>query len=766
MTLFGKNGGPLGLSKIALIGSYVPRQCGIATFTFDLRSGMAAASPGLQVDVIAVSDKIGAYDYPAEVRFEIDQLDLGSYHEAANFLNSNGYDAVCIQHEFGIFGGKSGEFILSLVQKLRMPVFVTLHTVLSNPNADQRYVIEELGAACECFTVISEKGAELLQSVHGVPAARIEQIHHGVPGPITVANSNARAWVGDHSKVLLTFGLIGPSKGIESVIHAMPKIVESIPDALYLIVGATHPNVRASQGETYRDYLCALADELGVSKNVRFMNRFLDLSELTEFLALADVYITPYFNEEQISSGTLAYAVGSGTAIISTPYWYAQELLGDGKGLIVPFKSPDAIADAAVSLLVNDEFRAQLESQTLELGRQMLWPAVSTKYVALAERLVRSAQCESRLRAVVELERHRPVAPAFNLTHLRTMTDSVGMLQHAKYTVPNLNEGYAIDDNARALILAAHLLRLESSSGDEASNLVARYLAFVYHAFNRAKGRFRNFMSYERQWLEEIGSDDSHGRTLWSLGFVRNHLAGTIFEAPAAELFEAAVIVSPMLKSPRSMAYSILGLCQSLRVAPDLAAEGYVRLFAERLCRLWDKQSSEDWQWFEPYLTYCNARLPQALLEAGRMLDRHEFTNIGLQSLEWLCNVQTTKEGFFEPVGSSRVFKRGESKPRFDQQPVDAHGTLSACISAWDETGNEIWKDRAYTAFEWFQGFNHLRTLVYDPVTGGCRDGVMAHGLNENQGAESTLSWMLSIAEMRIANLAETCPEEIPAYLS
>ncbi len=767
MIEFSKAGGPpVGFKKVAIIGSYLPRQCGIATFTYDIRSGLQSVAPHVQFDVVAMSDVVGKYDYPEEVCFEIDQNEPDSYRKAASFLNANGYDALCIQHEYGIFGGPAGSFLLDLVRRVEMPVITTLHTVLANPSDDQRRVLEELARLSSSLSVISQKGAEFLQSVHGINPSHIRHIPHGVPGPAH-SSSNVAKQVGLRGDecVILTFGLISPDKGIENAIRAMPQILEEVPNAVYVIVGATHPHIRAKHGEVYRESLEALAMELGVEKRVRFLNRFVELSELTEFLALADIYLTPYLKEEQISSGTLAYAVGSGCVTVSTPYWYAQELLAEDRGLLVPFGDSSAIADSVTRLMCDDQVRAEMEGRTIALGRKMTWPVVCKQHLELIQEAL-----QERLEWVdlhPEITRHRkPVAPAFNLRHLVRMTDSTGLLQHATYNVPNYHEGYSIDDNCRAAIFAARYLALEGGQTDLVNDLLARYMGFLNYAFNPKTKRFRNFLSYDRRWLERSGSEDCHGRTLWALGFVRSRLPGTGYDGLAYDLFRAALPSVSLMHSPRALAYALLGICALPPTDRDAVTEGHCEAIAADLYARLQHQSTEDWPWFEDVLAYCNARLPQALILAGRHLRREDYVEAGLRSLDWLIKLQVSPSGLFEPIGSDRVYRRGEEKPRFDQQPVEAHSSLSACITAYEVTKDAAWESRACTAFEWFQGFNHLRGLVCDPTTGGCRDGVERLKFNENQGAESMLSWLLAVAEMRESGLAETCPDETPAYLS
>lgn len=766
MNLFSKNGGSPGLSKIALLGTYTPRQCGIATFTADLRNALAKAEPDSVFDVIAVSDVLGAYEYPGCVRFEIDQDDPASYCEAAEYLNRNGYEALCIQHEYGIFGGPAGNMLLEFLRSVEMPIFVTLHTILSNPDPEQLRVIKEMGRIASGITVISEKGVEILKQVYSIPSSIIRHIHHGVPGPATSTGEAAsRVSIPKDSNVLLTFGLISPDKGLENVIRAMPQILEREPNTVYLIVGATHPHIRARHGESYREGLQQLANELGVGNNVRFLNRYVELSELSEFLALADIYITPYLKEQQISSGTLAYAVGSGRATISTPYWYASELLAGGRGILVPFHDPNAIANSVLKVLTDGNVRAEMERRTLELGRKMLWSEVGRAYFDLMEETILSRSGSRRELATRETWRVL-AAPSYKLDHLVHMTDDTGLLQHAKYTIPNHAEGYSLDDNVRALILASHLLASKAVSSPDPEPLLKRYLAFTAYALNPDLGRFRNFMSYDRRWLEDAGSEDSHGRALWALGTVCNKLPGTSYATLADDLFHAALDPALAFRSPRAIAYTLLGICEMLANERCPVMEKAAKSQADKLYSSLREYSSHDWLWFEEVVSYCNARLPQALIVAGHFLGQRKFVDDGLQSLDWLCRLQTSSDGFFEPVGSERCLRKGEEKPRFDQQPVEAHATLSACISAWELTGAEVWHERASLCFEWFQGFNHLRGLVCDPTTGGCRDGLHETRFNENQGAESMLSWLLALAEMQQAGFAQTHPEELPAYLS
>jgi hypothetical protein len=552
--------------------------------------------------------------------------------------------------------------------------------------------------------------------------------------------------------VILTFGLLAPDKGIEYVIDAMPAVLARFPDTVYIVLGATHPHVKEQQGETYRLMLENRAKKLGVGSKIIFHNRFVSEEELGEFLAAADIYITPYLKEEQITSGTLAYAVGSGKAVISTPYIYARELLAEGRGILVPWRDPEAIAREVVGLLGDDGRRLAMRQKAAEHGRSMVWPAVARSYMDSFRR-ARSERADD-LRTLFQAKTlaERPAElPEINLDHLTLMTDPTGMLQHAHFSVPRYADGYCIDDNARALLL---MTLIEDAGGlDErvVRSLASRYLAFVAHGFNPERGRFRNFMSYSRLWTEEHGSEDSHGRTLWGLGTVVGRCADPGRQTLARDLFHAALPVVKEFSSPRAWAYTLLGLHEYLRAFDgDTSMRKMVTRLAEKLMDIFRRTSGADWLWFEERVTYCNARLPQALIRSGTLLQRPEMTELGLRSLEWLSQQQSA-DGYFAPIGSNGFFTRGQTRAAFDQQPVDACAMVSACLEAFRASADERWMERADWAFNWFLGQNQVQVALYDPRSGGCRDGLHADRANENQGAESTLSFLLALLEMRLA---------------
>jgi glycosyltransferase involved in cell wall biosynthesis len=742
--------------KVALLGNHVPRQCGIATFTSDLSDALTREFSSLECFVVAMNDAGKRHSYPPCVRLTIAENDVASYRNAADFLNANSVDVVCMQHEYGIFGGKAGSFVLPLLRELRTPIVTTLHTILAEPNLLQRAAMDEITRLSARLVVMSKLGSSLLQDVHGVPSDKIDFIPHGIPDVGSARLTKDQLGVGGKS-VILTFGLLSPDKGIEHVIDALPAIVARFPNVVYIVLGATHPHVKEGHGEVYRIMLENRAKKLGVHRHVIFHNRFVSQAELTEFLRAADIYITPYLKPEQITSGTLAYAVGSGKAVISTPYWYARELLADGRGVLVPWKDPAAIARETIELLGNDAKRLELSRCAAAHGAEMKWPAVAASYVASFERA--SAEHATRLRAAVRARTlaARPAElPDMNLEHLGTMTDDTGILQHAVFTVPSCEMGYCLDDNARALLLMALIEDAGTEDRTVVRALASRYLAFVHHAFNPERRRFRNFMSYSRRWTEEAGSDDSHGRALWALGTLVGRSQDPGRRNLGSALFQRGLPAMSSFTSPRAWAFALLGIDQYLRVFEGDGEAAAMRvLLAQKLFDLFRSSRRQDWPWFEDRLTYCNPRLSQALVVSGAAIGHEEMTSAGLESLEWLMSIQSSPEGYFAPIGSNGFYGRGGPKATFDQQPVEAHAMVSACLDSRSVTGLPRWTEHAHHAFSWFLGENQLQQWLYDPTTGGCRDGLHEDRVNENQGAESTLSFLLALCEMRSADRSE-----------
>ena len=752
-------------TRIAFVGNYLPRECGIATFTTDLCTALTAEFGEGRLFAIPVNDPDSSYEYPEQVRLELTQDDLSSYERAAEFLNFNGNDLVCLQHEYGIFGGAAGRYILAMLRKLTMPLVTTFHTVLREPDANQRIVLEEIAQLSDRLVVMSELAAQLLREVYAVPSGKIDVIPHGVPDlPFMDPNYFKDKFGTEGKSVLLTFGLLSPNKGIENVIRALPAILARHPNVVYIVSGVTHPHIRRREGERYRQGLQELAEQLGVSSNLILNNRFVSAEELVEHVGAADIYITPYRQEAQVVSGTLAIALGAGKAIISTPYWHAKELLAEKRGVIVPFENPDAIAEAVLALLENDAKRHAMRKRAYLHSRGTTWPKTAKAYMASFQRARFERSLQPRAHhtndlATVAVDPMDSIdhLPALYTHHLHALTDDTGILQHAIFSVPNTREGYTTDDNARALIVS---MRIDESDGqknnEDELNLSRRYLAFLWLAFNGDAGRFRNFLSYDRKWLEQIGSEDSHGRALWALGSVLGHSQNPGLRGAAGRLFEAAVPAVLTFSSPRAWAFSILGMQAYLDWFPgDRAIQGIRNSLANRLLDIYERTSSSNWHWFEKSLSYSNARLPHALILAGWRSNNQRMIEVGMDSLKWLVAEQhRDSREIFVPIGSSGFFIEGSEKARFDQQPVEACATIAACLEVYKLTEESQWREEANRVFSWFLGNNDLHTPLYDATTGGCRDGLHPDRVNENQGAESTLSFLMALLEMQAAKVA------------
>ncbi len=744
-------------SRIAVIGNYLPRHCGIATFTTDLCSAISAEYGTARLLALPVNDTQEGYDYPARVRWSLAQDDVKSYQDAAEFLNFNNIDMVCLQHEYGIFGGPAGSHILHLLRGLKMPVVTTLHTVLREPDPNQLMVMEQIAELSDRLIVMSQLSSQFLQEIFKVPGSKIDMVPHGVPDlPFLDPNFYKDRFGVEGKAVLLTFGLLSPNKGIENVIQALPQILSKHKNVVYIVAGATHPHILRREGDKYRASLQALAKEIGVESQVIFYDRFVNPEEMVEFIGAADIYITPYRHEEQVVSGTLAYALGAGKAIISTPYWHAIELLDDRRGTLVPFQNPDAMAQRAIELLDTPAIRHAMRKRAYLFAREMVWKRVAQGYMESFSR-VRSDRMESpKVQfAAHMIQKSLNHLPELNLDHFNRMTDDTGMLQHSIFTVPNRREGYTTDDNARALIFS---LRLGQSDKHQlgkvdpsAATSALRYSAFLEHAFNPAKGRFKNFLRYDRRWNEPVGSEDSHGRALWALGTVLGRSQDQGLRGAAGRLLEFSLPAVLEFSSPRAWAYALLGIQEYLNSYPgDRDAQKVRSALGQRLLNMYEAIRRPDWKWFENVLAYGNARLPQALLLVGSACSDDRMVSAGLESLDWLSETQHCEiNRHFVPIGSQGFYHQDGEKARFDQQPLEAAGAVSACLQAYRVTEDDRWRTEAWSAFNWFLGDNDLQLPLYDAATGGCRDGLHPDRANENQGAESTLSFLMALLEMR-----------------
>lgn len=735
----------------AFISTYPPRKCGIGTYTNDLIQSLEHLSETgtnreNHFQVIAMNDIPEGYDYPAEVNFVIRDQYKSDYREAAEFLNLSPVDVVSLQHEYGIFGGNDGNHILYLLDKLEKPVVTTLHTVLNEPSESQKETLQEIVTRSNIVIVLAEKAIEILTRVYQISKKNMIMIPHGAPDvPFLDTSYYKDNFQAEDRRVLLTFGLLNPNKGIEYVIDALPRVVKDFPDVLYMVLGTTHPNVKRHYGEKYRISLERRVEELGLQNNVVFHNRFVSLERLIQFLVATDIYITPYLGREQISSGTLAYALACGKAIISTPYWYAEELLKENRGILVPFQNSQELTEKIMELLTNESKCNRMRKDAYQFGRRMIWQEVANRYDTVFEKSV----TEYGRRKIIKQKRQetigQPVLPEIKLKHLQLLTDDTGIIQHAVYRTPSRGDGYSTDDNARALMVTA--MHYEMFQEEHVLKLLHTYLAFINHALNPNIQRFHNFMSYSRKWLDEVGSEDSHGRVLWSLGY-------TIWAAPsdavlslANQLFKQSLKSSLHFNSPRAWSYTILGSLYYLtRFGGDTETRSVVVDLGERLLNLYLHNCDGDWLWFENIVTYANARMSQALIAAGEYMNDEKMIKHGLESLDWIIKIQTSPDNkHLSLIGNNGWYRKGGVKPQYDQQPVEILSIMEACAQACQIDNENRWRKELDRAFAWFLGKNDIHEYLYDFRTGGCYDGIQRGGVNMNQGAESTLTWLAAL---------------------
>ena len=733
--------------RVAFIGNALPRRCGIATFTTDLELAVGSLATVSETAIIAMCDPGSTYDFPSHVVRTIAQDEPAGYAAVARYINAEKFDVVCLQHEFGIFGGESGGMILGLVTAIDVPVVTVFHTVLDRPTEAERQIMDALVAASARVVVMARKGRDILMRTYDAPAEKIEIIPHGIPDVPLAPSHIAKEKLGYADReVILTFGLISPNKGIETMIEAMPAIIEKTDNAVYVVMGATHPRLLSEAGEAYRERLIARVHALGLEDHVVFLNQFVDRPALLDHIAMCDVYVTPYLIESQMTSGTLAYSHGLGRPVVSTPYWHATELLDDGTGVLVPFGDKVAMGQAVATLLSNEHGRLAMGRKAYAASRAMTWANTGKRFAGCFRSAMRDNATGNSVK-VLDVPLVPLPVPAFD--HFVAMCDDTGIFQHAIHSIPDRAHGYCIDDNARALLLCCELEGEPQAA--PATTLFDRFAAFLQHGWNPDTRRFRNFMSFSRDWLEPAGSEDSHGRTLWALGVCASTQIGTARGQWAKRLFGAAMGTVATFTSPRAWAFTLLGLDGYCRAAPqDYAAGKLRRDLSSRLEHLLTVSETPEWIWFEGCLSYDNARLSQALIVTGMSTGADNLTRAGLRSLRWLVAMQTAPQGHFRPVGSQGFLLSDRSSPAaFDQQPLEAFATIAACAAAFENDRSDLWLISARRAFAWFLGENDLAIPLVDVATGSCRDGLHPDRANENRGAESVLSYLLGLTAMR-----------------
>lgn len=727
--------------KICFIGTYPPRECGIATFTYDLCHAIIENHAEVQASVIAMTDTPEGYDYPPEVVFEIRHNRLSDYRLAAEYTNLSGADVLCLQHEFGIFGGQQGRYILDFLELLRKPIVTTLHTVLFNPPPGYREVLTQIARASDHLVVMNSKAIPILRDVYGVNEEKVSLIHHGVPNvPFVDPNYYKDKFGVEGRLVLLTFGLLNRNKGIEMVLEALPEVIARHPEVVYIVLGATHPVVKRREGEEYRLWLQRRVQQLGLEEHVLFFNRYVELSELCEFIGACDIYITPYQSKEQIVSGTLAYAIGMGKAVISTPYYYAEELLAENRGRLVEFGDVEGLRQALLELIENEALRHQMRKRAYEFGRQMIWPEVGKQYLVLFERVSAYMPAKAITLSLSKAFSAGYELPEIKLDHLIRLTDDTGLIQHATYGIPDRRYGYSTDDVSRALVVT--LLHYHQFEDETALSLAVRYLSFLHYA-QLPNGHFHNFMDYSRHFSDDVGTEDTLGRALWGLGAAIAYSPNEGMRALAREMFERA-FPEITLRHPRAIAYTICGLYNFL-LRYDGAAQVRRRLaeLATQLLELYAQNRAEDWLWFHEALTYGNAKIPHALLLAYRATGEEEFKKVGLESLDFLI-AQTYHNDYFDFIGNQGWYRRGGERAIFSQQPIEAGYTAEACLTAFELTQERRYLNLARAAAEWLLGRNRLGARLYDLSTGACADGLEPQGPSLNQGAESAICCMLA----------------------
>jgi glycosyltransferase involved in cell wall biosynthesis len=733
--------------KIAYISTYPPRECGIATFNHNLMNAINANFPdrkspldGGYVVALNDSEDLQEYEYPDVVKYVIRQNHQKDYIRAANYINTSSVDACILEHEFGIYGGESGIYILPLINRLEKPLISILHTVLKDPSYVQRIIIREIAEQSSKIIVMSNRAVEFLTTIYDIPAEKIQIIEHGVPDlEAPEVNPVKSLSQFKNHRVLLTFGLLSRNKGLETVVKALPKIVEKHPDVMYVVLGNTHPGVIKNSGEEYRDYLKSLAAQLKVSQHLSFINKFVAEDELIDYLTAAEVYVTPYLNEAQITSGTLSYAVGAGAAVVSTPYWHATELLADGRGRLFDFKNAEALAETVNELLDNDDTLKELKENAYEYGLHLRWPATGAAYIKVAQEASARHDFSDKIlkNSIVDPE----ILPKFSLTHVLRLTDDTGIVQHAKYGIPNLKEGYCLDDNARALIMA--LMAYQRNKSNDAFKLLPIYLSYI-HYMQTDDGNFRNFLSFDRRYLDEVGSEDSFGRTVWALGHLISCAASNSYREFAMEIFHKSFPHFKTLKHLRGQANTIIGISLYLQVFPtdEGMVQELVRL-TQPMIDAYENNQSEDWQWFEEKMTYDNAILPLALLHSAEITGNEKAKQIALKTMAFLDKL-TLSNGYLSPVGNDGWYYRGGSFPTFDQQAIETMAMVLMHFQAYQIFRKPQYIEKMFLSYKWFLGENTLRAPLYDHETKGCCDGLLPTGINRNQGAESTLAYLIS----------------------
>lgn len=723
--------------KIICIGTYPPRKCGIATFTKNLVNAIYAAAEkqltDAQIEVIAMNESGHNYNYPDIVTRTISDNNKSDYITAADYINNSGADICLFQHEYGIYGGNSGLLVLSLLKRIKIPIVSTFHSVLHNPSFHQREVLKKIGAFSAKVIVMNVLAIDFLKRIYDLPSDKILVIEHGIPNFESFDRSiieKPKSWEG--RTILLTFGLLGRSKGIETVIKALPYIIDKHPELLYVVLGKTHPHVVKYSGEEYRDSLEALTNQLELKNNVEFVNRYVTELELVQKLLLADIYVSPYLNKNQITSGTLCYAVGSRSAVVSTPYWHAKTLLANGIGCLYNFGDHIGLAEILVNLLNNPDEIDILKNKSFIYGKTISWTKIGMKYLSTFNLVVTTYN-------IVE---DKIVIPNFTTEHLERLTDCTGLIQHSNGCVPDYNTGYCLDDNARALIVS--LIAYKQTGEKKYLSQINTFLSFLMY-MQEDDGSFKNYLSYDRKLKgSEKGSDDAFGRAIWALGILIQLSPNESLFHVALDLFNRAIAHFSALKYVRGYANCILGLYHYLKKFPD--QKEYIEILtdlADKLVEKYEIQKSNNWDWFETMVTYDNGLIPAALYLASKYSDNKIYFDVAdatRKTIEEKCLVK----GELTLIGNKEWWIKNHKTYEFAQQPIDAMAMIIMYKCAYRCTSDKKYIENMKICFDWFFGKNDLNLPVYDQITCGCHDGLENLEVNRNQGAESTIAYLLS----------------------
>lgn len=728
--------------KNAYISTYPPRQCGIGTFTENLYRSMIGSDP-LEANnkrsfIVALKDTDEELNYPEEVRFTIRQDFQEDYLSAAKYINMSGAECCILQHEFGIFGGTDGVYILPLLNQLKIPLVVTLHTVLQTPSYSQKEIMQRICKMANQVVVMSKKAIEMLIGIYEVPESKIALVEHGVPEYKYVREEAKKEFRFNEKKILLTFGFVSRNKGIEIAIKAMSEVVKKHPDVLYIILGKTHPAVMRHLGEEYRLYLTQLIEDLQLEENVVLLNEFTTQKELFKYLYASDIYITPYLNEQQVTSGTLTYALGAGLPVVSTPYWHAAELLNDSRGVLFDFGNTGELSRILIDLLDNPDKRMEIQRKALEYGKNISWSKIGAIYNDVVKTVVEK-DSKSEKKGLIPFD--ISLLPAYSIEHVNRLTDDFGIIQHGYFGIPNLKEGYCLDDNARALLTA--LIAYKVKKDTTALRLCSTYLSYIHYMQND-DGRFRNLVSFNRQFLEGVGSEDSFGRAIWALGYMMSNSPTDYYYKSSSHMFFKAIPHSEKLKSIRSIANTIIGISYYLRshMSDDIMIERLKKL-TKVLMKEYQLNSHDNWNWYEELLAYDNAILPLAMLHAAEILNEKKIKHIAFESMHFLTK-HTMGNGYLSIIGNQEWYNKKGNRSSFAQQPVDAMGMVLMFRQAYNISNNMEYLSKLFRSFEWFLGENDLRMSLFNHETHGCFDGLESYGVNQNQGAESILAYLIS----------------------